>query len=69
MPISLGDALDISEVRLLRQSAVAFTFRFWRLCQNVSVYRPDCLFRTVTGFWEVTPVNHVNLSTYRTDHR
>ena len=67
--VSLGDALGISEVRLPRQSIVAFNFRVWRLCQNLSVYRPDCLFQTVTGFWEVTPVNHVDLRTYRTDHR
>ena len=69
MAVSLGDALGISGVRLSRQSAVAFKFRVRRLCQNVSVYRPDCLFQTVTGFWEVTPVNHVSLRTYRTDPR
>ena len=69
MAISLGDALGLSEVRLLRQSVVAVTFRGRRLCQNVSMYRLDCLFQTVTGFWEVTPVNHVNLRTYRMDHR
>ena len=69
MAISLGDASGISEVRLPRQSVVAFTFRVRRLCQNVIVYSPDCLFLTVTGFWEVTPVNHINLRTYRTDHR
>ena len=69
MAVSLGDALGISGVRLPRQSVVAFNFRVWRLCQNVSAYRPDCLFQTVTGFWEDTPVNHVNLTTYRTDHR
>ena len=69
MAVSLGDALGISEVRLPRQCVVAFNFRVRRLCQNVSVYRPDCLFQTVTGFWEVTPINHVNLRTYRTDHR
>ena len=67
MAISLGDALGISEVRLPRQSVVVFTFRVQILCQNVSVYRPDCLFLTVTGFWEVTPVNHVNLRTYTQD--
>ena len=61
MAVSLGDDLGIAEM--------AFNFRVWRLCQNVSVYRPDCLFQTVTGFWEVTPVNHVKLRTYRTDHR
>ena len=48
--VSLGDALSISEVRLPRQSVVAFNFRVRRLCQNVSVYRPDCLFQTVTGY-------------------
>ena len=48
--LPVGDALGISEVRLPRQSVVAFTFRVRRLGQNVSVYRPDCLFRTVTGF-------------------
>ena len=68
MAVSLGDALGISEVRLPRQSAVAYNFRVRRLGQNVSMYRPDCLFQTVTGFWEVTPVNDVNLRTYRTDH-
>ena len=66
MAISLVDALGISEVRLTRQSVVAINL-VRRLCQNVSAYRPDCLFRTVTGFWEVTPVNHVILRTYRTD--
>ena len=69
MAISLRDALGISEVRLPRQSVVAFNFVARRLCQNVSAYRPDRLFRTVTGFWEVTPVNHIILRTYRTDHR
>ena len=68
MAVSLGDALGISEVRLSRKSVVAFNFGVWRLCQNVSVYRPGCLFQAVTGFCEVTPVNHVNLRTYRTDH-
>ena len=69
MDLSLGDALGISEVRLPGQSVVAFNFVVRRLCQNVSTYRPDCLFQTVIGFWEVTPVNHVILRTYRTDHR
>ena len=51
MAISPGDALSISEVRLPRQSVVvAFNFRVRRLCQNMSAYRPDCLFQTVTGF-------------------
>ena len=68
MAISLRDALGISEVRLPRQSVVAFNLIVGRLCQNVSAYRPDCLFQTVTGFWEVTPVNHVILRSYRTDH-
>ena len=63
MAVSLCDALGISEVRLPRQSVVAFKFRDRRLCQNVSMYRPDCMFPTVTGFWEITPVNHVNLRT------
>ena len=62
MAISLGDALGISEVRLPRQSVVAFGFRVRRLCQNVSVYGPDCMFRTMTGFWEVTPVNHGSMA-------
>ena len=69
MAVSMGDALGISKVRLPRRSVVAFKFRVRRLCQNVSVSRPDYLFQTVTGFWEVTPVNHVNLRIYRTDHR
>ena len=64
MAVSLGDALGISEVRLLRQSVVDFKFRVRRLCQNVSVCRPDCLFRTVTGFGRSGPVNHVNLRIY-----
>ena len=50
MAVSLGDALGISEVRLPRQSVGAFKFSVRRLCQNVSVCGPDCLFRTVTGF-------------------
>ena len=66
MAISLGDALGISEIRLPGQSAVAFNFVVRsRLCQNVSAYRPDCLFQTVTGFWEVTQVHHV---IHRTNH-
>ena len=69
MAISLRDALGISEVRLSGQSVVAFNFVVRRLCQNVSAHRPDCLFQTVTGFWEVTPVNHVILRTYRMDHK
>ena len=69
MAISLGDALDISEVRLPRQSVVTFNSVVRRLCQNVSAYRPDCLCQTVTGLLEVTPVNHVILRTYRTHHR
>ena len=68
MAVSLGDALGISEVKLPRQSVVAFNFGVRRLCQHMSVYRPDYLFQAVTGFWEVTPVNHVNLRTYRTAH-
>ena len=44
MAVSLGGAMGISVVRLPGQSVVAF-----RLCQNVSVYRPDCLFQTVIG--------------------
>ena len=50
MAMSLGDAFGISEVRLPGQSEVAFNFVVRRLCQNVSAYRPDCLFQTVTGF-------------------
>ena len=50
MAISLGDALSISEVRLSRQSVVAFNFRVRTLCQNVSAYRLDYLFQTLTGF-------------------
>ena len=69
MAVSLGDALGISEVRLPGQSVVAFNFVVRWLCQNVSVYRPNCLFQTVTGLREVTPVNHIILRTYRTDHR
>ena len=69
MAVSLGDTLGISEVRLPKQFVMAFNFRVRRLCQNVSVYRPDCLFQTMTGFWEITLVNHVNLRTYRTDYR
>ena len=69
MAISLGDALGISEVRLPGQSVVAFNYVVRRLCQNVSAYRPNCLFQTATSFWEVTPVHHVILRTYRTDHR
>ena len=41
--MSLGDAL---EVRLPGQS-VALNFIVRRLYQNVSAYRPDCLFQTV----------------------
>ena len=67
--IPLGDALGISAVRLPGQSVVAFNFIVRRLCQNVSSYKPDCLFQTVKGFREVTPVHHVILRTYRTDHR
>ena len=50
MAISLGDALGISEVRWPGQSVMAFNFVVRRLRQNVSSYRPDCLFQTVTGF-------------------
>ena len=35
MAVSLGDALGISEVRLPRQSVVAFKFRVQRLCQII----------------------------------
>ena len=69
MAISLEDALDISEVRLPRQPVRSLNFVVRRLCQNVSAYRPDCLFQRVIGFWEVTPVDHVILRTYKTDHR
>ena len=50
MAVSLEDALGISEVRLKRQSVVAFNFRVRRLYQSVSVYRSDCLFQTVKSF-------------------
>ena len=50
MAISLGDALGIPEVRLPGQSVVAFNFVVRTLHENVSAYRPDCLFQTVTGF-------------------
>ena len=70
MVMSLGDALGISEGRLSRQSVVAFSFRVRRLNQNVSAYRPDCLFQTVTGSGgHPLLVNHDNLRTYRTNHR
>ena len=69
MAISLGDALGISDVILPRQSIAAFNFVVHRLYQNVSTYRADCLFQTVTDFWGVTLVNHVILRTYKTDHR
>ena len=45
MAISLGNALGISEVRLWGQSVMAFNFVVRRLYQNVSAYRPDCLFQ------------------------
>ena len=45
-----------------------FDFVVGRLFQNVSAYRPDCLFQIVTGFWEVTPAIPIILRTYRTDH-
>ena len=49
MATSLGEALDISEVRLPGQpDGLNFVVR--RLYQNVSAGRPGCLFRTVTGF-------------------
>ena len=52
-----------------RGNCSGFYFQSPETVQNVFVYRPDCLFRTMTGFWEVIPVNYVNLRTYRTDHR
>ena len=36
---------------------------------NLSAYRPDCLFQTVIGVWEVIPLVRVKLKTYRTNHR
>ena len=44
--ISLRDAVSISEVRLPRPSVVAL-ISGCRLCQNVSAYRPDCLFQAM----------------------
>ena len=35
---------------------------------NVSAFRPDYLFHTVIGVWEVIPSERVKLKTYRTDH-
>ena len=36
---------------------------------NLSAGRPDYLFKTVIGIWEVIPLDCVKLTTYRTDHR
>ena len=66
MAISLGDALGISEVRLPRQSVMALISEPGNCAKMCPL---DCLFQTVIGFWEVAPVNHINLRTYRTDHR
>ena len=49
MAVSLGDVMGISIVRLPGQSVEALNFRVHRLCQNGSMYRPDCLSRTLIG--------------------
>ena len=50
MATSLGDAWDISRIRLPGQSVLAFILSP-RTVPKVSVYRPDYLFRTVIGVW------------------
>ena len=45
----------ISEIRLPRQSVLAFLFLSPKTVPNVSAYRPDCLFQTVTDVLEGNP--------------
>ena len=50
MAISLGDAWDISRIRLPRQSVLALILSP-RTVPIVSAYRLDYLFQTVIGVW------------------
>ena len=62
MAISLGEAGDISGTSLPGQSVLANNSRS-KDCANMSAYRPDYLFQTVIGVWEVIPVDCVKLKT------
>ena len=48
MAVSLGDACGISRIRLLKQSVLAFLIQSLRTVPNVSTYKLDYLFQTVT---------------------
>ena len=50
MAISLGDAWDISRIRLLGQSVLSLILSP-RTVPKVSANRPDYLFQTVIGIW------------------
>ena len=67
MAISLGDAWDISRIRLPRQSVLALILSP-RTVSKGSAYRPDYLFQTVIGFWGGHPNRSCSSKTYRTDH-
>ena len=54
MAISLGDAWDISRIRLPGQSVLALVLSL-RTVPKVSRYWPDYLFRTVIGVWRGHP--------------
>ena len=60
MAISLGDAWDISRIRLPGQSVLALILCL-KTVPKVSAYRPDYLFRTVIGIWGHQP-NRSHLS-------
>ena len=66
--VSLGDAWGISRIRR-RAVCVGFLVLSLMTGPNVSEYRPDYLFQTVIGVWEVILLVRVKLKTYRTDHR
>ena len=61
MAISLGDAWDISRIRLPGQP-VLLALISPRNVPKVSVYRPDYLFQTVIGVWERGHPNRSHLS-------
>ena len=50
MAISLGDAWDISRIRLPGQTVLALILSP-RTVPKVPAYRPDYLFQTVIGVW------------------
>ena len=63
MAMSLGDAWDISRIRLPGQPVLAFHLLSPKNVPNMSAYRPDYLFQTVIGILG----DHPGISRYAKD--